>query len=128
LVGLYALFCTGKEFSIGEENTGKLIIAGLKQDVFLGVVVCLCAFFLIFLLQLVSYHTYLVFTGQTTNEHVRHVFRNAENPFDLGCMANCRSVFFDSIPESLIPKFSEIDPERNPIAHENRVNEHQPLL
>ncbi len=38
------------------------------------------------------YHLYLICIGQTTNEHLRRVYRKLTNPYNQGCHQNCLNI------------------------------------
>ncbi len=40
-----------------------------------------------------AFHLYLTGTNQTTYEHFRHRYSDAGNPYNVGPVGNCRSVF-----------------------------------
>lgn len=42
------------------------------------------------LVSLCAYHYYIVSIGQTTNENLRGIYRQCDNPFNRGCTSNCR--------------------------------------
>jgi hypothetical protein len=77
------------------------------------VVVCMSALTLVCgwsLTSLTFFHAMIICLAQTTNEHVRGVYRysGVVNTADKGCLLNCTSVFCTSQEPSLLPKdFSE---------------------
>lgn len=54
-----------------------------------------------------SYHLFLVWIGQTTNEHLRAVYRGQHNPYNSGPINNCQNVCCSTLPPSLLPDMSE---------------------
>jgi palmitoyltransferase ZDHHC9/14/18 len=108
--GFYELYVQGKAVS-GNDGFGFIILTGLKTNIFLTVVLAFCAFMFLFVIQLVVYHSYLIIIGQTTNEHMRDIFRSVENPFNLGWYGNCKSAFLEPIPPSTV-NFMEVISEQ----------------
>jgi hypothetical protein len=51
---------------------------------------------------------YLVWVGQTTNEHLRSVFLNRVNPNDAGPSTNCSKVCCESSPQSQLLDQTEV--------------------
>lgn len=77
------------------------------------VVVCMSLLTLVCgwsLTSLTFFHAMIICLAQTTNEHVRGVYRysGVVNSADKGCLLNCTSVFCTEQAPSLLPKdFSE---------------------
>jgi hypothetical protein len=59
---------------------------------------------------------FLIYKGQTTNEHLRAVFHGRRNPDDLGCVHNFVNVCCSTVPSSKIPDQSEMLSEEDYIA------------
>lgn len=78
------------------------------------VVVCMSVLTLVCgwsLTSLTLFHAMIICMAQTTNEHVRGVYRysGVVNTADKGCLLNCTSVFCTSQVPSLLPNdFSEM--------------------
>ena len=73
------------------------------------VVVCMSLLTLICgwsLTSLTFFHAMIICMAQTTNEHVRGVYRysGVVNTADKGCLLNCSSVFCSTQSPSLLPK------------------------
>jgi hypothetical protein len=50
--------------------------------------------------SLCSYHLYLVWQAQTTNEHMRGVYHGRDNVHDHGCCSNLHAICFTPLPPS----------------------------
>ena len=51
---------------------------------------------------LAFYHCNLICNQQTTNENVKNTFEISGNPYDNGCIQNCKTVFWKNKPKSQI--------------------------
>lgn len=94
------LLCTfASKYSNGH-NAGEEIIHALSVDI----AATILAFYLIIVFfsvaHLFVYHLHLICVGQTTNEHIRKVFAQRANPYDLGCLGNFSRTFCHPIPRS----------------------------
>lgn len=59
------------------------------------------------LASLCIYHYHLIWTGQTTNEAVRQVYRDRVNEHNAGCMENCYKAFCEPVANSRLPRHFE---------------------
>ena len=60
------------------------------------------------LISLTLYHMELLRIGQTTNEHLKHVFKTTVNPFDQGFCGNVRSICCSETAPSLLDDQTDV--------------------
>lgn len=70
-------------------------------------------------LGLCVYHSNLIRIAQTTNEHIRGVYADMPNPYDMGCCRNYLNVFCAPRPPSLLRLQEEVDPLELEFEEEN---------
>ncbi len=91
------------------DETSILIVEAIRKEttaVVFSIFTALCAWSLA---SLACFHGLIITIGQTTNERVRAVYDELDNPADLGLFKNWWTALCSTIPESRIPDdFSEI--------------------
>jgi hypothetical protein len=90
-------------------TTSYLILKSIRAEttaVVFAIFMALCAWSLA---SLACFHGLIITISQTTNERVRAVYDQLDNPADQGLLRNWVRAFCSTVPESRIPKdFSEI--------------------
>jgi palmitoyltransferase ZDHHC9/14/18 len=78
---------------------------------------------LLSLQSLCCYHLYLVWHGQTTNEHMRGVYHGRQNEHDLGFCRNMHAICCLPLPETHLPPQSEELPSAGFIRRANELSQ-----
>lgn len=73
-----------------------------------------------------SYHIYLVWIGQTTNENIRAVYDASVNPYDQGCCQNYTGPQYSSEPHYLITTTTRDQSTSTPPANQPTNAAHSP--
>ena len=77
-------------YTLNEYNSGaatsmnQAIRQSLAGNIPVAIVCGICVVFMWFIIGLTGYHSFLVFNGMTTYEHIRGAFESLGNPFDRG--------------------------------------------
>lgn len=71
---------------------GHGLIQAMRKHPLAAALVIYCAATVWFTVGLCAYHTYLIFTNQTTYEQIKGAYSNRMNPFNRGIAGNCYDI------------------------------------
>ena len=74
-----------------------------------------CMMLFLTLVGLNGYHCFLISKAITTNEQLKGVYFEKENPYDRGCFTNFQTILFSPIPPSKVKEGSDYEGMRNPL-------------
>ena len=103
-ISLYTLIKVAKESDrIDSDDTWLMkVILSITYVPFPAAIAIFSLLALLSIQSLCSYHLFLVWRGQTTNEHIRGVYRGRENIHDKGCCLNLHAICCTPHPPSLL--------------------------
>lgn len=83
------------------------VILSFVNAPFAGCIAVFGSLSLLSIQSLCTYHLYLVWLGQTTNEHMRGVYHGRENENNHGFCTNMHSIYCGTVPASNLFPFDE---------------------
>jgi len=89
---IYHLYLLTKEFQTRGYQSAPAFQEVLIRNPVSFILAIYCAFSMWFILGLCGYHSYLIWTGQTTHEQLKKAFP-FDNPHSQGVLGNCFRVF-----------------------------------
>lgn len=92
----------------GHTAWSGLLFTSMRNNIHIIILIILVLLLDSFIISLVGYHIFLISIRQTTNEHLKGVYENKENPLDKGCTKNFHALFCTSMVPSRLPDLSEV--------------------